>query len=86
MLHVKLANDECNHLSVSYCFREYPKKFSPVKLKKPYGINAKDFKKGHIENNKYDRGAHMVVCKIPHAKYIYLWIKALSLLYHDHYD
>ncbi|KAK3105811.1 hypothetical protein FSP39_006216 [Pinctada imbricata] len=77
-------NPEDFDLSIETTMSDYPKCFIPDKLKTPTGPKAKTLEFECIDAHMYENPANMVAFRVP-ANIIYLWIKALHILYYEHY-
>ena len=71
-------------LSLTNIQKDYPKSCLPNQFKKPSGIKAKQLSYEQIDPGLYDAHARMVAFRIKHER-LEPWIKALHILYYDHY-
>ncbi|CAG2253761.1 unnamed protein product [Mytilus edulis] len=71
-------------LDLTSIYDDYPYEHMPNKFKLPTTDKGKQTLIETIDQNLYAEAAHMVAFRIPHDK-LYPWIKALHLVYYEHY-
>lgn len=71
-------------ISLTNIQQEYPKSCLPNQFKKPSGTKAKQLPFEVINPETYDAHARMVAFRIERER-LEPWIKALHILYYDHY-
>ena len=77
-------NIEKLDLSLTNIQQDYPKSCLPSLFKKPSGTKARQLAYEQIDPKVYDTQARMVAFRIKRER-LEPWIKALHILYYDHY-